>query len=780
MKTKPQGILLFILALLGSASHAEAQSYHLRPAFIGLSFEQPIYLTSAADRTQRLFVVEKRGTIQVFDPTAVELTMRLFLDIRDVVRDFRPETGLLGLAFHPDYKNNGRFFVHYSGESFRSFIAEFRVSADPDSAVRLSERVILQVRQPSDMHNGGQLEFGPDGYLYIGFGDGGSPDDRFANGQDRTTLLATILRLDIDGGEPYSIPPDNPFVDDEHGWREEIWAWGLRNPWRFSFDPHTEELWVGDVGEGEREEVNIVEGGHNYGWPRMEGSLCRDEAGCDDMQLTLPVFEYDHSEGAAINGGYVYRGRRLAALHGAYLFGDFGSRKVWSLRRQQDGAVQVDLLALAPAQITSFGRDALGEIYVLTIDGEVLQLTPSPPTQPPAARLSETGIFVDLATQEPAAGVLPYEVNVPLWSDGARKRRYLSLPTQGKIGYREEAAWSLPPGTRLIKNFYLPDTDRIVETRILIRREEEGWEGSSYRWNEEGTEALLLDGALHQTYTVDAPTGITQHTHYFPAREECGQCHTRAAGFVLGVRTGQLNRGGQIQAWMDAGLFIGGTPHDGALAHLPSPNDVGAPVSRRARAYLDVNCAHCHQPTHFTRAGLDLRYDTDLEHTGLLAPPTLGDLGVISAQLLTPGAPQLSILYRRILDTGSQRMPPLATAVVDTQAVTILAGWIEQLLRTTSVDTEDMASPGSFHLDLPFPSPANGQITISFHLSVAGPVRLELFDVVGQRVDVLLAEDRPAGAYRIRWETEGHASGMYFLRLVSGGEKRSRRLVVLK
>ena len=771
-----------LLALLLGASGTEAEPYRLQNALPGLSFEQPVYLTNAGDGTQRLFVVEKRGTIRVLDPGADEAST--FLDLRDVVRAFRPETGLLGLAFHPDYETNGRFFVHYSGASFRSFLSEFRVSSDPDSALRESERVLLEVRQPSDMHNGGQLEFGPDGYLYAGFGDGGGPDDRFANGQDRATLLGTILRLDVDAGEPYGIPPDNPFVGNVQGWRQEIWAWGLRNPWRFSFDPHTGELWAGDVGEAEREEVNVIEKGRNYGWNRMEGTLCRDPAGCDDTELTLPVFEYDHSEGAAINGGYVYRGHRLPALQGAYLFGDFGSRKVWGLRRGQDGdgtGVRVELLALAPAQITSFGRDARGEIYVLTIDGEVLRLERSPPTASPPERLSETGVFADLETQAPAPGVLPYEVNVPLWSDGARKRRYLIMRPNSGIVYRDLDAWSLPRGSQLVKSFYLPGGGRIAETRLLIRRDDGlGWEGYSYRWNEEGTEAILLEGSLRQTYMVNTPSGSAQHTHYFPARQECGQCHTRAAGYVLGIRTGQLNRSGQIQAWRQAGLFVGGLPEVDALARLPPPDDRGVTLSRRARAYLDVNCAQCHRPGHFTRAGLDLRYDTNLADTGLLRPPDLGDFGVPQARLLTPGEPERSILYHRILDTGTGRMPPLASALVDTQAAALLAGWIEELRRATVVGKQDGVAPGAFGLRPPFPNPSNGQITLAFHLATAGRVRLELYDVTGQRIDVLLAAERPAGEHRVYWNAGDHASGMYFLRLFSDGEWSTGRLVLVR
>ncbi len=784
MSERTSGSVLALVLLLGAGTDAEP--YRLQDALPGLSFEQPVYLTSAGDGTQRMFIVEKPGTIRVLDPGAERVTVSTFLDLRDVVRAFRPETGLLGLAFHPEYETNGRFFVHYSGASFRSFLSEFLVSSDPDSAIRESERVLLDLRQPSDMHNGGQLEFGPGGYLYVGFGDGIGPDDRFGNGQNRATLLGTILRLDVDAGDPYGIPPDNPFVGNVQGWREEIWAWGLRNPWRFSFDPHTGELWAGDVGEAEREEVNVIEKGRNYGWNRMEGTLCRDAAGCDDGELTPPVFEYDHTEGAAINGGYVYRGHRQPALQGVYLFGDFGSRKVWGLRREQDGdgtGVRVDLLALAPAQITSFGRDALGEIYVLTIAGEVQRLERSPPTVFPPERLSETGIFADLPTQEPSPGVLPYEVNVPLWSDGAGKQRYLNLPPRSGIVYRESDAWSMPRGSQLIKSFYLPGEDRIVETRLLIRRDDgQGWDGYTYRWNEEETEAILIDGSLSQTYTVDTPAGEAQHTHYFPSRQECGQCHTRAAGYVLGIRTGQLNRNGQIQAWRQAGVLIAGVPEVAASARLPPPDDRGVSRTRRARAYLDVNCAHCHRPGHFTRAVLDLRYDTNLADTGLLQPPALGGFDVPRARLLTPGDPAGSILYHRILDTGTRRMPPLASALVDTQAAALVAGWIEELLRrATVIGQEERSSSDDVGLHLPFPNPTNGQVTISFELATEGHVRLELYNVAGQRIEVLLAAQRSAGGkHRVHWNTGQHASGMYFLRLLSGGEWSTRRLALVR
>jgi glucose/arabinose dehydrogenase len=368
-----------ILALLLGAPGTEAEPYRLQNALPGLSFEQPVYLTNAGDGTQRLFVVEKRGTIRVLDPGAEQAST--FLDLRDVVRAFRPETGLLGLAFHPDYETNGRFFVHYSGASFRSFLSEFRVSSDPDSALRESERVLLEVRQPSDMHNGGQLEFGPDGYLYAGFGDGGGPDDRFANGQDRATLLGTILRLDVDAGEPYGIPPDNPFVGNVQGWRQEIWAWGLRNPWRFSFDRGTGTMWIADVGQGDLEEISLGVAGGNFGWPEMEGNSCFT-AGCDPSLYEPAVFEYGRSTGVSITGGHVYRGCAMPDLQGNYFFSDYNynDSPIWTIRQAADGAIVGGDTSLEETGglISSFGEDEAGEIYfVHHLAGLLLKIVPS-------------------------------------------------------------------------------------------------------------------------------------------------------------------------------------------------------------------------------------------------------------------------------------------------------------------------------------------------------------------------------------------------------------------
>jgi glucose/arabinose dehydrogenase len=342
----------------------------------GLSF--PVHLTSPPG-DPRLFVVEKSGTIRVIKDGQVLQTA--FLDIRDEVSG-GSEQGLLSLAFHPDYASNGRFFVDYTNRAGDTRVVEYRVSADPDRADPAPVQTILSVDQPFANHNGGLLVFGPDGMLYVGLGDGGSGGDPQGNGQNRGVLLGKILRIDVDAGTPYAIPSDNPFVG-QAGRRGEIWAWGLRNPWRFSFDRETGDLFIADVGQNDREEVNarsVDEGGVNYGWNVMEGSECFQDDDCDRAGLTLPVVEYDHGEGCSITGGFVYRGSALPELRGHYFFSDFCSGFVRSFRLAGGAAVEERSWPdLEPGgSIPSFGEDADGELYLLTREGSVHKIAPRP------------------------------------------------------------------------------------------------------------------------------------------------------------------------------------------------------------------------------------------------------------------------------------------------------------------------------------------------------------------------------------------------------------------
>jgi len=370
--------IILISILLCSITDAQI---NVHVAFPGLSFIRPVDLQHAADGTNRIFVIEQRGIISVFNNDSTINEKSVFLDIENKVRDTGNEEGLLGLAFHPDYENNGYFYVDYTASNpRRTVIARFKVSdMNPDSAIIDSEYVLIEINQPYSNHNGGQIVFGPDSYLYIAMGDGGSGGDPLNNGQDLTTLLGTILRIDVNSTQDtlkYSIPADNPFAGNSSGFREEIFAFGLRNPWRFSFDTVTGTLWAGDVGQNLYEEIDIIESGKNYGWRVMEGFHCYfPQTGCDTVGLTMPVWEYDHGEGQSVTGGYVYRGNQMPDLYGKYIYADYVSGKIWSIEYDGVNPAVNSLILDTNLLIASFGVDQKNEIYICSFDSKIYKFT---------------------------------------------------------------------------------------------------------------------------------------------------------------------------------------------------------------------------------------------------------------------------------------------------------------------------------------------------------------------------------------------------------------------
>jgi glucose/arabinose dehydrogenase len=371
--------LFSAILLIFPAAYSQSQ-FQLQNAFPNLTFSRPVDLQHPGDGTDRLFVVEQAGVIRVFDNNAGATVAPIFLDIRSRVNDSGNEEGLLGLAFHPDYKNNGFFYVNYTANPpRRTVIARYRVTSNPNQADPNSELIVLQFDQPFSNHNGGQLAFGPDGYLYIATGDGGSGGDPNNNGQSLQTLLGKILRLDVNnpsGGRNYGIPFDNPFVGT--GNREEIFAYGLRNPWRFSFDPVTKWLWAGDVGQNRLEEIDIIEKGKNYGWRIMEGNLCfNPSSGCNMTGLVKPIWEYGRSLGISVTGGHVYRGSSVPALVGAYIYGDFGSGRIWALRYDGVNPPANTELMDTNLGISSFGVDKNFELYICAFDSRIYRFRPA-------------------------------------------------------------------------------------------------------------------------------------------------------------------------------------------------------------------------------------------------------------------------------------------------------------------------------------------------------------------------------------------------------------------
>ena len=449
-----------VIFCLISALSSQAQ-ITIENAFPGVSFSRPVDLQFANDATNRLFVVEQNtGVVRVFENDPAVQSSSVYLSVADRFNPGGNEEGLLGLAFHPDFSSNGELFVYYSASNPRRSVIE-RFTADSSGQAQIdngSGVIVLEVLQPNSNHNGGQIRFGPDGYLYIGLGDGGGAGDPDETGQDPRTLLGSMLRIDVDNpqnGKNYGIPADNPFVADTTG-SDEVYAYGLRNPWRFSFDA-AGNLWVGDVGQGRIEEVDIVTKGGNYGWNTMEGSSCYDpSSGCDQTGLTLPVHEYTHSVGQAITGGFVYRGSRVPDLVGDYIFGDYVSGRIWRLPFDGQEVGEAVEMMNTSLGIAAFGEDKDGELYICAFDGHLYHFTRDPTgVEGDAVATMQVEVFPN-----PSSGEVNFLIKGRVDSGVVAEihdvvgRRVATLPVQvtGSEELRavlDAAEWNLPSGLYL-------------------------------------------------------------------------------------------------------------------------------------------------------------------------------------------------------------------------------------------------------------------------------------------------------------------------------------------
>lgn len=699
-------------------------------AFPQLRFQRPVELTYADDDSNRLFVVEQRGIIHVFEQQETVAQTKVFLDIQSVVSRDGNEEGLLGLAFHPQYKDNGEFFVYYSTRPRASVLSRFRVSDDdPNRADRDSEEVLMRIDQPYANHNGGSIRFGPDGFLYIGLGDGGLADDPHAHAQNLQTLLGSILRIDIDRKQddlPYAIPADNPFAKRADA-RGEIWAYGLRNVWRMAFDSQNGQLWAADVGQDRVEEINLIRRGGNYGWNMREGfQSFEPNVQHKPTSLIDPLVEYSREDGQSVTGGQVYRGAAMPEYQGAYFYGDYLSGKVWILRLDENVVTEDLQVAATNLEIAAFGEDANGEMYLCAFDGSLYQLRPREIDLKAVAesfprKLSETGLFASVADNEPVEGMIPYEMNLPFWSDYAAKDRYIALPEQGKIKFDETEKWQFPVGTVFVKTFWM-HLDRVnmtdpvrLETRLLVSTPY-GWEGYTYVYNDEQTDALLLDGSLLKPIEVRTSDGMVTQPYYFPSRSDCFACHTRAEGFVLGMTTRQMNhelayRGkseNQLSLLNRLNAFTeplqqtpdelerfplwgfgnldrsqAGDDEESSQENPENGNPLSAPSGDRqvlAKAWLEVNCAVCHRPQGIAPHNRDMRFHTKNDDMRLIGEdPSQGQLGPPGTKLVQPSRPLESELFLRINRRGPRQMPPLGTKVVDPIGHEVIKQWILEM-----------------------------------------------------------------------------------------------------
>jgi uncharacterized repeat protein (TIGR03806 family) len=670
----------------------------LQRVFPALVFDQPLALLQAPGDVSRWFVLEKgsgaSGTarVRVFAnvPNVATATTFLALPVNANV-----EGGLLGLAFHPQWPVNRQAFVSFTeGTPMVSVVARFTSTDGGATLDPTTRQDVIRVNQPFENHNGGQIVFGPDGLLYFGLGDGGSGGDPLSTAQDTTDLLGSILRLDVNAA-PYVIPADNPFAGlamctPNHNVSAnncpEIYAWGFRNPWRFTFDAATGELWAGDVGQAALEEIDRVQRGGNYGWDCREGAstFANPAPSCSTATgLIDPVHQYGRTLGTSVTGGYVYRGTAMPALAGRYVFGDFGSGRVWALATNGSSA---DELADTSLSIPSFGEGNDGELYVVDIGGGGLhKLVPgsgSQPTAPPVPTLlSATGCVNPQSPSQPATGLVAYEPAAGFWSDGATKERWLAIPNGTAIGVAADGDFVFPNGTVLMKHFRL--NGALIETRLFMRHTNGDWAGYTYEWNTQRTDATLVQGGKA------VPVGT--QTWLFPSGNDCLACHTVAAGSALGLETAQLNHNltyvvtgrsaNQLRTLDAVSMFATPLGDPGLQPAMPDPFAATAPLAQRARAYLHTNCAQCHRPNGPTSSSLDLRYGTLLSSTNACAAmPQSGDLGLgAAARIIAPGSPSSSVLLARMNRRDANAMPPLASNVVDAAGVALVQEWIAGL-----------------------------------------------------------------------------------------------------
>jgi uncharacterized repeat protein (TIGR03806 family) len=719
--------------------------YRAERIFPKIHFKNPTVLTSAPG-TDRFFVAEQLGKIFSIPNDPAAAAPDPFLDTHALVERI-PENAkeglaveaVYGLTFHPKFAENRYcyvcYVVRYRDASRGQYpqgtrVSRFTVSrTDPPRCDIDSEKLIISWLQGG--HNGGCLKFGPDGCLYISSGDGGGafPPDPLKAGQDVTNILSDIMRIDVDHapeGKAYAIPPDNPFVSLKDA-RGEVWAYGLRNPWKMSFDRQAGDLWVGDVGWELWEMVYRVRKADNYGWSLYEGPQpVHTERPRGPTPIVPPTIEIPHTEGVSVTGGFVYRGKKFPKLVGTYVFGDWETRRIWGATVEGEAVGPKREIMDPTVRVVDFAEDNDGELYLLDYDDgtihAVVQNDVKADDHVFPRTLRETGIFASVAKHVPAPGVLPYSINAPQWSDGALAERFVGVPRAGTVRFYEQPKPT--PGSMFARGIEYPDdsvmvktlslemepgnaaTRRRIETQVL-HFDGRDWRGYTYEWSDDQTDAMLVesDGKARVITMTDAksPGGKRQQTWRYPSRMECLRCHNPWSENALSFNIPQLNReqdfGGQtdnqIRTFRHIGLIEdlpGGERQNGTAASRPpakspeqlaryvDPYDTTADINERGRTYLHINCAHCHRNGGGGSAYVHLLYDTPLNETRSLGiRPSQGTFGLHDARIIAPGDPFRSVLYFRMAKLGPGHMPHIGTSIVDPRGLALIHDWIRQL-----------------------------------------------------------------------------------------------------
>jgi uncharacterized repeat protein (TIGR03806 family) len=681
--------------------------------FADVKLESPVDAQLSPDH-QRWFITEQLGVIRTFSANTSVTSAQVLLDLSTPDRKWDFRRNAYSLTFHPHFSDNGFIYVFYRDpipDPAMSHVVRFTVKTAADGTPTCDPASALTIIEwPSgEDHFGGCLQFGNDGMLYFPSGDGNGYGDAKMSGQDISDLNASVMRIDVDhpaNGKPYGIPSDNPFLAIPKA-RGEVWAYGLRNVWKMSIDRVTGDLWGCDVGQDLWDSVVHIERGQNYGWSVFEGPHdFRPERVKGPTPISKPLYAHEHFEARSLTGGFVYHGKAMKELAGAFLYGDYDTGKVWGIRADGARMSWHQELVDTPLRVVGFAPDAEGEPILVDHTGSLHRLTAEDPAviaaelaKPFPRKLSETGIYADTARNVLAPGVMPYNVNSPLWSDDAHKERYIAIPGDGKIQYDRSSGWEFPEGTVLVKSFALelvkgdPKSLRRLETR-LEHLEQHHWRNYTYVWNDEQTDAELLDDpkGRDRVFAIRETNGTMRDQRWhFPGRAECTLCHTMPMNYVLGPTTRQMNRdydygngvvANQIEVMNRLGM-LDKPLKDGkatGLAKLADPKDPHASLDDRARAYLHANCSHCHTKWGGGNAYFWLTSDLSLDKTATIGTaPQHGDLHVPGAKVIDPGHPERSLIALRMAALGPERMPRVASSVVDQDAVKLITEWISSL-----------------------------------------------------------------------------------------------------
>jgi uncharacterized repeat protein (TIGR03806 family) len=681
--------------------------YSIEKVFTNVTWRAPIYIADEPG-TDDLMVVLAGGEserpsriLRVKDDVAASAT-DLFFEL--------PRRLIYSLCFHPGYTTNRQVYLFSNGPTSSSprtnRVSRFAVTGKVPRIDADSERTIIE--WSSSGHDGGDMAFGLDGMLYVTTGDGSTDSDTLNSGQTMDDLLAAVLRIDVDrpaSSQPYRVPSDNPFVN-MAGARPEIWAYGFRNPWRMCIDRESGRVWVGNNGQDLWETAHLVRRGENYGWSVYEGShpfYPGRKSG--PTPHVAPTIEHSHGEFRSLTGGVVYDGRRFPELDGVYVYGDYGTGRIWGMKHNGRRALWHRELADTALQIAAFRVDQRGDLLIVDHGGGIYRLVPAlrPKSLPRfPARLSDTGLFASVKDHRVAPGLIPYSVKAAGWADGAEAERFMAVPGTAKVKFDPARGWEFPDGSALVQTLSLereagnPASRARIETRVLLRQQGE-WAGYSYRWKANQSDALLVpkEGA-EETFSISQATrgrgaekAEGQRAWRFPSRSECMVCHSRQANFVLGIIGEQLNgehlygavADNQLRALEHIGLFSGSVTKGAKdLDRMVNPYDRSANLETRVRSYLHVNCAPCHVEAGGGNARMELEITRKRERLNLIgARPQHGTFGLENAMVVAPGAPDRSVLLYRVSRRGPGQMPPLVSHRVDEGAVQMFREWIAQL-----------------------------------------------------------------------------------------------------